>query len=567
MADLERRRRRPVIALVLALTGCTPIASGPLPPRPAQPPPATTVAPVTTTTPVTLAAEEVAPIPDCPTAFCLIYHINTGATWSDGSSVTADDLVHTAAVHQETSSSDSTSPYSAVSRVEAIDEHTAMVVFDEPHGAWLTLFDRVIRSGKRMGDIEDLDTTGPFSVGEWAEGEYLTLERDPVWWADEDPLSGEQFGDVRQITFVFGATVDEMVTGLEDGAIDVISTRPDIAAVERLAEMDEVEHTVAPGAFWEHIDFNHDDPILSRPWARQAISLAIDREKILDNTVRLMDPGAKTLDNTVWMTDTPNYDPHFDDGFDPERASRILADKGCSRGEDGIHLCGGVRMSFKWASTNDDPARRETFESVQEDLETVGIEIVGEFRSPSDFVTRDFLFGGPDRWQLINFSWRSRPDPIGANPTYFCGDAGELNVNRYCSEEVEDLIRSTETMVHTAGRAAVYNRADLLYLGNRALIPLYQKPSLMAWTSELDGPEPNHTLSGDLWNVGSWSGKEEIVVALPAEPAEIDPLSREDDNANIILGALMYGAYGMDPSHEQLPVLVDSVEMVTDDNR
>jgi hypothetical protein len=84
----------------------------------------------------------------------------------------------------------------------------------------------------------------------------------------------------------------------------------------------------------------------------------------------------------------------------------------------------------------------------------------------------------------------------------------------------------------------------------------------MAWNNEVSGPQPNYSLSADLWNLASWSGRETLVVALPAEPTEINPLSRGDESANMILGALMYGAFGMNPSHEYVPVLVESVEII-----
>jgi ABC-type transport system substrate-binding protein len=268
------------------------------------------------------------------------------------------------------------------------------------------------------------------------------------------------------------------------------------------------------------------------------------------------------LDNTVFMTHTANYEAHFEATHDPGRAERILADHGCARGEDGIYVCDGTRMSFTWGSTNDDPARTEIFASVREDLAAVGIEIVADLRNPSEFVSRDFLFGGPDVWQLINFSWRARPEPIAANTTYYCGGGGDLNVNRYCSEEVEDLIRATETITRPQDRVDAYNTADRLYLDDFAVIPLYQKPIVMALTSELSGPQPNYSFSAAFWNVASWSGKEEVVVALPVEPTDLNPLSRSDESANVILGALLYGAFGMNPAHEYVPVLVDSVEII-----
>jgi len=497
--------------------------------------------------------------PECPTEFCVVYHIDPRAEWSDGMPVTGDDFAHTVSVDRTAVAG--SSDYSAVAGVEVIDQRTVMVVFEEPFGAWQTLFGRVIRMGEDPASIAEVSTTGPFRFVGWEEGDRLTVARDPQWWGSEDTLSGAPLGNVAEITFVF---IDdtEMLGALADGEVDVIVTRPDQAMAEAVSSLDGVDHTFSPGPFWEHIDFHHGHPLLSQRWAREAMSLAIDREEILDRTIRSISPESTPLDSTVFMAGTQRYEPHYDVAHDPERAEQILLDNGCARGADGIQVCDGIEMSFVWASTNDDPARREIFESAREDLAAIGIALRSDLRSPSAFVTRDFLFGGPDVWQLINFSWRARPDPLTSNSTYFCDEAGDLNVNRYCSEQVESLVRSTESITDPGERAGTYNRADRGYLEDRALIPLYQKPTLMAWTPEVQGPEPNYTLSSDLWNVASWTGKESIVVALNSEPADMNPLAETDDSANVILGALMYGAFGMSPSHEYLPALVESVDVI-----
>jgi peptide/nickel transport system substrate-binding protein len=498
----------------------------------------------------------------CETAFCLVYHISPSATWSDGASVTASDFAHTVEVHQDSGLTDDAAAYDSIENVEIIDDKTLLLSSSVPLGAWQSLFDRVYPDGEPASDIVGVPTSGPFNFVEWTEGDHLTIQRDPERWTVTDPISGEKPGDVEQVTFVFIDTLDEMVDALEDGEVDVISARPNVAAVERLAAMESTTFSLAPGPFWEHIDFHHGHPLLSKLWVREAISTAIDRDEILDRTVRLLDPTAMPLDNTVFMANTANYEPHFEGTYDPVRAERVLADHGCTRDQDGVQVCDGARMSFTWASTNDDPARAEILESVREDLGAVGIEVLADLRSPSEFVTRDFLFGDSDVWQLINFSWRARAEPMAANTTYYCDEAGDLNVNRYCSQEVEALIRESETTPTPSDRVEIYNRADGLYLGDLAVIPLYQKPVLMAWNNEVSGPQPNYSLSADLWNLASWSGRETLVVALPAEPTEINPLSRGDESANMILGALMYGAFGMNPSHEYVPVLVESVEII-----
>ena len=551
-----RLRLRLVLVGALLAAGCTPTLAAPPPPRPtpATQPTVATTAPTTTTT-VTV---ETTRVIGCETDFCLAYHIRPDATWSSGAPVTASDFAHTA----EVGAAAGLPGYDLIESVEVLDPETAVVTLERPYGAWQGLFDRLYPADGDLADLGVLETTGPFTFTDWQPGEFVTLERNTSWWAEFDPLAGGLPGDVREVTLVFVSEPAEMVDGLRNGEVDVIAVRPDPEIVTALGELEGVDTSVAPGPFWEHITFHHDDPVLSRPWAREAISLAIDREAVLDETVRLVEPSADLLANTVWMIGTPQYERHFDDGHDPAAAERLLGENGCEPGDDGIQVCGGTRMSFIWASTNDDLARRATFDLVRDDLGAIGIELIGEFVSPSEFVTREFLFGSPDVWQLINFSWRARPDPREANATYYCDDAGSLNVARYCSEGVESLIRSTETITDPAERAAVYNEADRLYLEDRAVIPLYQKPMLMAWIDELEGPEPNYTISSDLWNIGSWSGKESIVVALAEEPGAIDPLSRADDSANEVLGALLYGAFGMSPSQERIPVLVESVEVI-----
>lgn len=556
-----RRVRRSLLVFTVLLGACTPTLSGPPVPRPyisAAPAPTTTtfVESLSTTGLTEPAAQE------CVAAVCLVYHIDPDASWADGDPVTAHDFVNTVELNRASTAPRVSPAYSFIGDMEVVDDKTLRVGLTTRHGQWRELFDRVIRAGEAGTSIEQLETSGPFRFVEWAEGDHLTLARDLRWWSETDPVGGGDIGDIARVTFVFIEELQARVDALEAGEVDVIVARPDANTVERLGQIEDVGYVLSPGPFWEHIDFQHDDPVLSSLWAREAIALAIDREEILDRTVRRIDPEAKTLDNTIWMSNSTHYQPHFPVEHDPARAEQLLIDNGCRKGGDGVYVCDGNRLSFVWASTNDDADRAEIFDSVREDLAAIGIELVGDFRSPSAFVTRDFLFGGPERWQMVNFSWRAWPDPASSNATYFCDDVGGLNVNGYCSDEVETLVGSTGSIVDPDERAAVYNQADRLYLEDLAVIPLYQKPDMVAWRGDITGPQPNFGTSSDLWNLASWTGPSSIVVALPNEPTAIDALSTADDNANLILGTLLYGAHGMTPSLERVEVLVDSIEVI-----
>lgn len=560
---MGRWSRALFVTLVLTLAvACSPLAAGPELPRPAQPhavPPPTTTVPAPTTS--TTVDEHSLLARGCPTETCLLYTIAEEARWSDGVPVTAEDFAATVAANQDPLASGRDPAYDRIAAVDEIDAKTARVALSRPYGPWQGLFTRLVPSHADSLDVALMPVTGAFAFSQWVPGDRIVVERNPEWWSTTDPLTGMPSGTVERIEFVFVSDTEELLELIEKGEVDVASIRATDDILERLDNIGEsVEYSVTPGPFWEHIDFHHEDEMLSQRWVREMFELAIDREAILDETVRRLAPTAPPLNNSIWMTNSHMYESHFEDRFDPAAAEQLLIDNGCERNGD-LFTCNGRAMSFVWLSTNDDPDRQTIFEMVSDDLEAIGVEIVPNLRAPSDFVTRDVLFGGPEGWQLANFSWRAGADTAIADATYRCGDS-ELNVNRYCSSQVESLVEKAATEMGLDARAALLNEADRLYLSDRALIPLYQKPVISVWSAELEGPAANFGISTEMWNIAAWSGGTAVTVALPSEPSTLDPRSTGDESANQVLATMLYGAFGMDPTLNYQPVLVDSVELL-----
>ncbi len=527
------------------------------------------VAPETTTTTVPTTTTTVDEGP-CAVAFCVTYHIRPEAIWSDGIPVTSDDFVYTYEVFSDPLRGSSiTIGYDLVETVEVVDDKTVIFGLSEVFGPWRTLFDIVLPA--HVADPMNLSVTASaFRLQDQIVDDRILLTRNTNFWSSIDPASGAPVGDVEQVEFVFVESVRERLGGLGEKTFDMINPSPLAWMVEDLAELTEVTTTISTGPFWEHIDFNHDDPLLGQSWVREAIALAIDREAILDLTVRMIGPNARPLDNSIWMTDADVYSPHYDIPFDPVRSEQVLEDHLCVKGDDGVYDCQGRRMSFAWTTTVGDEFRVDTATMVQESLEQVGIEIDIQLRTPSDLFSGDVFFGGPEVWQLINFSWKAAADPHLGNSTYYCtGQAlsgfGSLNVNRYCNDEVEALVRSTDEIVDSSSRAEAYNEADRIYLEDLAIIPLYQKPSLLAWNIELDGPEPNMSRATDMWNLAAWAGQGSIVFALETEPTQLDPVAQWDKDTAVVMRALVSGAFSTTPALEFVPILIESADTYVSD--
>jgi glutathione transport system substrate-binding protein len=569
--EISRRLSLTLIALSLVVAAC---AQGQADLTTTS---ATATAPVTTTAapPVTATTEE-AP---CPDVFCVVYHIQPEAIWSDGTPVTASDFVYTHEVLADPLYGEAVGPgYDLITGSEVVDDKTVLFAFSEVYGPWQTLFDvvlpRHVLADEPFSDVfgRALTTTaGPFVLQEVIEDDRFILSRNPRYWPVNDPLSGSPLGDVDEIHFVFPETVRDMLRDLEDGEIDVINPRPLAWMVAEIGDMEGVTYELGSGPFWEHIDFNHDDPLLSQMWVREAISLAIDREALADATVRTVDPEASLFDSSIWVSNSLNYQPNFVDRYDPEAAEQILVDNFCELGDDDIYSCQGRRMSFVWATTLGDEFRETQFEIAQDALDAIGVELVGDFMTPSELFSSEVFFGGPEVWQIINFSWKAAADPYLGNSTYFCDGLapngfGALNVNRYCDREIDSLVRSTDNQADQAERARTYNDADAAYLEDLAIIPLYQKPAFLAWNAELTGPEINISRSTDMWNVAAWSGKKIVVIALDSEPESLNPIGPRDTSTALVLAAMFSGAFGINSTLEFQPVLIESAETFVNDS-
>ncbi|MGA7227841.1 MAG: peptide ABC transporter substrate-binding protein [Acidimicrobiia bacterium] len=542
----------------------------------------TTVGETTTTAPAettTSAAPPETTVGECPDVFCVKYNIQPDAAWADGTPVTANDFAFT----QDTIMNDqlditSREGYNKVSGYEIVDDKTIIFAFNEIYAPWQGLFSAVLPehelAGKPFNSYWDDAITlgsGPFEFVEWVKDDHLLLQRNPNYWSDVDPASGLPLGDVQNIDVRFIEDSQTMVQALKGQEVDFINPQPQVSLVADVSAIDGVDYEASLGNVWEHFDFNQDVPLLQNEYIRQAIAQGINRDAIVEAIVRPLNPDAEPLGNTIWMNTSANYEDHFNERFpyDPVAAEALLTDNGCTKGNDGIYVCDGERLSFTWATTAGNEGRELQFELAQADLAAIGIEVTAKFGPASTVFADEHFYGGADQWNIFNFAWVGSPEPAGGNTTYYCeGDSpsgfGGNNDLRYCDEEVDALIHSTDSIVDPAERAAVYNQADDLFLAQVPMIPMYQKPSFLAWNSEIQNVMPNANNITDTWNIGAWSGKETVVFGAEQQP---ESMQNYEPDGNLLATSFWWtpvieGAYSVTPDGRYVPVLITSAEPI-----
>lgn len=515
---------------------------------------------------------------DCLVVFCVKYNIHPDAAWADGTPVTADDFAFTYdTIMNDQLDITSREGYNKMTGYEVVDDKTFVAQFGELYTPWKNLFDAILPKheldakpfNSYWDDIITLGS-GPFTMEEWVEDERIVLQRNDNYWASEERASGAPLGDVQTVNIVFFDDSQIQVQALKDQEIDMFYPEAEVSLVQEVDAMEGVEWEAGLGPVWEHIDFNHSDPLLSQKFIRQAFAQGIDREAIVEAIVRPIAADAEPLGNTIWMNNSSNYEDHFSQyPYDPVAAEAYLTDNGCTKGSDGIYECGGRRLSFNWATTAGQQRRESQFALTQANLAEIGIEVNALFRPVSKVFADDFIFGDYQVWQLFNFAWVGEPDPARANSLYYCeGDApsgfGILNITRYCNDEMEQLVRRTDAEVDPAARAALYNQADAIYLEDVASIPLYQKPTFFAWNSEISGPQDNATRVGPLWNIGAWTGKELITFGTDQQPKSANPFEPDGSTSadNFFVAAVLEGAYTILPDFSYKEVLITSAEPI-----
>lgn len=114
--------------------------------------------------------------------------------------------------------------------------------------------------------------TGPYTFEKWKKGSSLTLRANSNYWQAQPPI--------KQVDITFSPTHSEVVKLLAESSIDGYNNISEINFLDTLATKTRYKQVVGKTQGEIIIAFNHKNPMLASLTIRQAISYAIDRQKI-----------------------------------------------------------------------------------------------------------------------------------------------------------------------------------------------------------------------------------------------------------------------------------------------
>jgi len=406
----------------------------------------------------------------------ITFHLRDGVRFHDGEPLTSADVRFTYDVlMDENTQTVRRSDFEPVQSLETPDPLTVRVTYKRPFvpclEAWsMGILPRHLLEGKDINKAELNRApvgSGPFRFEEWRTAEKISVGRNDDYFEGRPFLDGVTFRIIPdmatlELAFLVGGTD---LYGIQPHQFDRYEDEERFDVYSRLSNA------------YTYVGWNMRKPMFADLKTRRALTLAIDREKIVKYVLfghGRVGTGPFTPEMWYYNHDVAPL------SFDTERARELLAEAGWADTDgDGVLDRDGEPFVFELATNNGNALRKDTSVLIRGQLEELGIQAQLRFYEWATFIKKvdersfDAVVLGwslsldPDQYQL----WHSSEAPSGLN---FCG---------YVSPEVDRLLEEGRSEYDRERRKQIYFRIHEIIAGDLPYTFLYVPESLMALRS------------------------------------------------------------------------------------
>ncbi len=472
----------------------------------------------------------------------ITWTLREGLTWSDGSDVSADDVVFTwRYCTDEATGCTGSDAFNGIASVEAIDALTVRITFETPTPYPYTAFvgaGSPVISRAQFGDCigaaaaacgsQNLAPlgTGPYRLVSFRPDQGATYERNPHY-RDERPY-------FDRVEIVGGGTAEEAVRAvLETGEADFawnLQIAPEtlaalagggpgsiVSAFAGDTERIVINHTNPNPAFGEdrseYLDGANPHPFLTFAPITQAMSMAIDRARIVDELY-----GSAAVPTCNLVPGPERYVSSANDGClaqDIEGAKALLDEHGVIDSDgDGVREYEGIALRITY-QTSTNAVRQATQALVRDWWAEIGIETTLVNHGASVFFGGDPIADASSTYRRFFADVQMYTTGSGVDPQEYlsaqrCGHIAargnhwsDGNVARWCDPEYDRLYEELARTTDGDDRAALIKRLNDLLVQGYAEIPLVHRGFVSAHHDTLRGVRPN-AWDSHLWNIAEW---------------------------------------------------------------
>lgn len=416
--------------------------------------------------------------------------------WSDGTIMTADDIVSSCELYQnpELACPRLNDAIRNIKSAVALDNQTVRYTFESVRSDMVSALGHFIFSpSDRAAIINDgrlvnslANESGIYVLSRWDHDSSLVLERN-------ENYSGKH-SNLERVIFKIIPDETSRAIALETGEVDVLNNIPPHIA-NRLSNVKEVTLHNSPGRLVGMLTWNLENPVFKDPEVRKALSFAIDRERIVEDFLYgYGSVGKGPIPPASWAHDA-NIIP---DSYNSELSKRMLAQAGwVDSNGDGIREKDGIDLEFKIITKKGDSVRENSLIMLRENFCSIGAKVecsVAEFSSMIEQVRS----GNFDSYLRV-YSSRMSVDP---SALYASGPSSRFNYGNYSSESVDALLKLALAETDREKSIKLWHKFELAVVEDPPAAFLYYPHTIVGVSNRVQNVKP-HVLSS-YNNIRDW---------------------------------------------------------------
>jgi len=349
-----------------------------------------------------------------------------------------------------------------IKSIEAVDQNTVKFTLCNPDPALLPKVafasfaildkDYLNEMGGDSAKISENPVgTGPYTVKEWVRGDHITFEANPNYWGDA-PAN-------QTLIFRWSAEAAQRLLELQSGTVDGIfaPSAEDFETIQGDSNLTLIPYQTG-NVFY--IGINNTMPPFDNEQVRQAVAMAIDKQRIVDN---FYPPGSYTAEQFIPKDFTPGFSTSGDGAkwypYDPEGAKKLLADAGFPNGFE-------VTLSYRDVERVYLPHVNQVAQDLQDQLKQVGIKVTLNKMESGPFIESESK--GEQAFFLLGWGM-DYPDSTNFYDYHFAS-----NAMRFGKEfpDIVEAIKAAAQVSDPAERQKHYDEANALIKQHVPVVPV-----------------------------------------------------------------------------------------------
>jgi len=335
--------------------------------------------------------------------------------------------------------------------------------------------------------------TGPYMLEQWDRGNQLVLTRNDAYWGTP--------AIAQTLVFRWSTEAAQRLVELQAGQVDGIDNvgPEDFATVAADANLQLVERA-ALNIFY--IGFNNTMAPFDSEQVRQAIAMAIDKQRIVDNFY----PAGSSVAESFLPEAIPGYSAAATwYEYNLDEARNLLAAAGFADGFD-------IELSYRDVVRGYLPQPAVVAQDIQAQLADIGINVTLNVMESGAFI--DAANAGELAFYLLGWG-ADYPDATNFYDYHFGSGASPQFGNKF--DDITTLLSQAASLADQAERDVLYAQVAELIKEHVPMIPVAHGGSGVAYKADVAGAHAS-PLSNEQFAVMDPGGRDTFVWMQNAEP-------------------------------------------------